>query len=1023
MGRIQEENVVGLVAVRDPGEEQRQRSTSRQIQAPISLEGQIELPQLGIKSPEYGIIEQLTPPQSDPENLKFIEQSSLVSPPTSEISAPVTSTSLPNGFRGTDQRRPDLLETPPRSPTTYPGLDGRFATSPMKPGKYRPSLTAEELMKRSQKPQEILASDVITAYPRSGTPDSASGSSIYGSAESHSPTITQSQVTALLAPPIVSVQPPTPYQEVEKRHFHFHGQDHDEEDENEDEDVFVDSPESEEPSMVPPPNQIRLSDPLVLETPIRIPIPKLMPSESSSPTSGLMPVPPVPPRSPSRPKHVGSMGSMPPPPLPGKEDPSVRIQRTTSLSTDPSRPPSIASMPVPANPNSPHYLKWDPKAQRWIMALENSAHIPVKASSRAASVVSSISEYSQPSSVGVGVFNATRDRRSSMPLFTTHRSSSPIPRISRPASPTSIGMTTAPSPVYGSVSRRMSIEPAYSIPSTTLTFLPEMAAQETFPDRPVSRSHSRKSSSYDSFGPERLSGHYSMTSLAKFRLGPSPSRMYGSQPSYSVPTSQSPSENGDEPVQYDAARQSRPGSRYAPSATGTESMTEVDVAKHTRQSVKIARGSGLDIMSAQGEPVPLLGADGLDESKSGYTSLVLPTGAYKPGDPFKSSHKIDHRSLGMPQSTMSTITLSPSSVSLSGRSSRTAFYRNETPTPAHLRGDIPPPVSFSSHQPPPSKISDSQVLVQVYAVALDRFDSELVMEKAANGSGVGKWIPGRSFCGRALDVGADVRVISKGDLVMGLVDIKKSGTLAEYIICERRRIARTPFGSHLSLEQLACLPLHGVTAHRACSGLARGSRALILNAHEGVGSLVAQELSNNGIHVIAQVPLDVMSAEEDAWENGAKEVIADDPVAMINGQHESGFDFIFDTVGGRRIYDAARRTLRTQGSFVTIIGDDTDHVAAGPQVKSGLHALRRAFVKKDKKAINYIHLMPGGADIDPSGQDSRDILELPIMGQYMPKVGMVVPFERAPEAFEELAALIAGKQRDESGAVVVRLTN
>lgn len=88
---------------------------------------------------------------------------------------------------------------------------------------------------------------------------------------------------------------------------------------------------------------------------------------------------------------------------------------------------------------------------------------------------------------------------------------------------------------------------------------------------------------------------------------------------------------------------------------------------------------------------------------------------------------------------------------------------------------------------------------------------------------------------------------------------------------------------------------------------------MILNAHEGVGALAAQELSSMGLHVIAHVPLDVANAEEDAWDNGAKEVIADDAVAVINAQHESGFEFVLDTIGGRRIYDACRRVIRSNG--------------------------------------------------------------------------------------------------------------
>lgn len=142
----------------------------------------------------------------------------------------------------------------------------------------------------------------------------------------------------------------------------------------------------------------------------------------------------------------------------------------------------------------------------------------------------------------------------------------------------------------------------------------------------------------------------------------------------------------------------------------------------------------------------------------------------------------------------------------------------------------------------------------------------------------------------------------------------QSGTLAEFIVVDRRRIARSPVNSHLSLEQQACLPLLGVTAHRACVGLGRGARALILNAHEGVGSLVCQELSQNGIHVTAQVPPYVESGEDDAWDNGASEVVVDEPVIMLNGQHESGFEFVLDTQGGRKIYDAARRVLRTNGT-------------------------------------------------------------------------------------------------------------
>lgn len=67
--------------------------------------------------------------------------------------------------------------------------------------------------------------------------------------------------------------------------------------------------------------------------------------------------------------------------------------------------------------------------------------------------------------------------------------------------------------------------------------------------------------------------------------------------------------------------------------------------------------------------------------------------------------------------------------------------------------------------------------------------------------------------------------------------------------------------------------------------------------------------------------------------------------------------------------------------------------------------------------------MPGGAEVDAAGQDTRDVLEDRIMGQYQPKVGMVIPFERAADAFTELAEMVEGRPREESGSVVVRLMN
>lgn len=141
------------------------------------------------------------------------------------------------------------------------------------------------------------------------------------------------------------------------------------------------------------------------------------------------------------------------------------------------------------------------------------------------------------------------------------------------------------------------------------------------------------------------------------------------------------------------------------------------------------------------------------------STMVLPAGAYVPSDPNrKRTSIIDPRVLGLPHTTMATLCLSHSAHRL-------------PMTPLHLRGNLPPPVDFTSHIRPPTKVGNKEILVQVYAVAVDELDVMSVEEK---GKGeVGKWVPGRSFVGRCLGVGGEEKEIVRGEIVVGLLDIRK----------------------------------------------------------------------------------------------------------------------------------------------------------------------------------------------------------------------------------------------------------
>ena len=107
------------------------------------------------------------------------------------------------------------------------------------------------------------------------------------------------------------------------------------------------------------------------------------------------------------------------------------------------------------------------------------------------------------------------------------------------------------------------------------------------------------------------------------------------------------------------------------------------------------------------------------------------------------------------------------------------------------------PLGFTSYRAPPMYVGGNAVLVQVWAVGLDGTDAKLVgvvpqrdPSNAPYGSDVAKdaekvkprtpsvgYIPGRSFVGRVLEAGWEVREesIKRGDWVVGLMSVQKVG--------------------------------------------------------------------------------------------------------------------------------------------------------------------------------------------------------------------------------------------------------
>jgi NADPH:quinone reductase-like Zn-dependent oxidoreductase len=544
-----------------------------------------------------------------------------------------------------------------------------------------------------------------------------------------------------------------------------------------------------------------------------------------------------------------------------------------------------------------------------------------------------------------------------------------------------------------------------------LTVLPEMSIQDSnelyLPQRRNSRKFGSSSSELGARGnmsPKRSASLFSAKrySRAASDIGHNPREYASSEFARPVYPGEFDRRHSFDPRRgsFDARSEaprapSRSQSFRAPSRTGDYNPGDVVAPSHGTGVISLDTPSVRPLNN-----YPLMESNGFDQTQgNGYTNMVLPKGGnFKPADPTRTSGP-DLQLLGVPPTSMAAITLSSAL--------HTYHLKHESPTPAHLRWTLPPPVDFSTVSPP-HRVSSAQVLIQVYAVAVDWLDIAALDEK--HKSDVGRWIPGRSFVGRCITTGVDEKEIARGDVVIGLLDIRHSGALAEYIVADRRRVARVNPETHLELEELAALPAQGIAVHRAIRDLrvARGQQALVMDAHEGLPALFCQELTRMGLVVTAIVPGGAEGAQAAALAYGARGVLAGTPASVMHTLPESLFALVVDTAGAA---DAARRVLADRGHVLSLRSGD------GPAPK---HTLKTKLGLAKKKSVSASFVQPAGAGdapVDASGLDYRDVLEEPVLGVLHPAVAEVVPFEAGASVFA------SRRNADRLRVAVVRIVN
>ncbi|MEM9236454.1 MAG: zinc-dependent alcohol dehydrogenase family protein [Verrucomicrobiota bacterium] len=165
-------------------------------------------------------------------------------------------------------------------------------------------------------------------------------------------------------------------------------------------------------------------------------------------------------------------------------------------------------------------------------------------------------------------------------------------------------------------------------------------------------------------------------------------------------------------------------------------------------------------------------------------------------------------------------------------------------------------------------------------------------------------ILGMDFAGTVEAVGEGVEGYSVGDEVYGcaggLADLP--GTLADYIVAERKLLVRKP--KNLSMSEAAALPLVAITAYEGLkrAGIQAGHKVLVHGGSGGVGHVAIQLAKHFGAEVFStgggEPQLELIEALGATGINYKTESVEDYVGAHTDG---AGFDVIFDSVGGENM--------------------------------------------------------------------------------------------------------------------------
>ncbi|XP_004509819.1 2-methylene-furan-3-one reductase-like [Cicer arietinum] len=217
-------------------------------------------------------------------------------------------------------------------------------------------------------------------------------------------------------------------------------------------------------------------------------------------------------------------------------------------------------------------------------------------------------------------------------------------------------------------------------------------------------------------------------------------------------------------------------------------------------------------------------------------------------------------------------------------------------------------------------VKEDQVLVRVFAAALNPVDGKRRQGKFKATDSPLPTVPGYDVAGVVVKVGSEVKDFKVGDEVYGDVNEKalegpkQFGSLAEYTAVEEKLLALKP--KNLDFAQAASLPLAIETAYEGLerTGFSAGKSILVLNGSGGVGSLVIQLAKQ--VFGASRVAATASTRNLELLKSLGADLAIDYTKENFEDLPEK-FDVVYDAIGQ---CDRAVKAIKEGGSVVALTG-------------------------------------------------------------------------------------------------------